>query len=127
MPTPYCEKHEWPAGMDKPCPDCAEMAVLQAKIESLDLQVGELKAALGKIVGEAANADEMVLVAVKALGENWERDVAEKQEGAPVIAIHGGHMPLSVEKQEGAPRRVEGCPWCTGQVIVGIPCPEHGR
>ena len=25
MTNPYCEKHEWPAGMGKPCPDCAEL------------------------------------------------------------------------------------------------------
>lgn len=28
MTTPYCEKHEWPGGMEKPCPDCAELAEL---------------------------------------------------------------------------------------------------
>ena len=67
MTTPYCDKHEWPAGMDKPCPDCAEVSKLRAEVERLtsiglqdvirnenlqgqvrvlDLQVHELRTAL---------------------------------------------------------------------------------
>jgi hypothetical protein len=35
MTTPYCEKHEWPGGMDRPCPDCDELAKLRAEVERL--------------------------------------------------------------------------------------------
>lgn len=33
MSNDYCEKHEWPAGMGMPCPDCAELAALQATLK----------------------------------------------------------------------------------------------
>lgn len=42
MVEDYCEKHEWPAGMSTPCPNCAELAVLQAKLDETLLKVEAL-------------------------------------------------------------------------------------
>lgn len=46
----YCEKHEWPAGMGEPCPDCIALASAQAETEyfraerdALLLQIDELR------------------------------------------------------------------------------------
>lgn len=30
------------------------------------------------------------------------------------------------KRLEETPKRVDGCPMCTGAVIAGVPCPEHG-
>jgi hypothetical protein len=43
MTTPYCEKHEWPGGMDRPCPDCDELAKLHAEVERLKLCEDRMK------------------------------------------------------------------------------------
>lgn len=39
--NPYCEKHEFPAGMGYGCPDCKELADVQAKLDSALLQISE--------------------------------------------------------------------------------------
>lgn len=49
--NPYCAKHEWPAGMGKPCPDCEELNALK-----LQIREAERLAMVSKEAADRANA-----------------------------------------------------------------------
>lgn len=59
MSNDYCEKHEWPAGIGKPCPDCAEVNCLKEEIASLKeslrdaLEISEVEGAVNLTVEES--------------------------------------------------------------------------
>lgn len=75
MTTPYCEKHEWPGGMDRPCPDCAEIAALQAENAKLRAEVERLKGLTG-IRAMEIQAKEMAALREEINDRASERDAA---------------------------------------------------
>jgi hypothetical protein len=58
---PYCEKHEWPAGMGKPCPDCAELAAKDLEIRLLHTAIDKSNEALEVAIKTQEERDALLL------------------------------------------------------------------
>lgn len=77
MGNPYCEKHEWSANHPNgPCPDCAELAALSSKLETVQRELEKLKSLDERhLYGHWSSAGLALKAALK------ERDVALLQVG----------------------------------------------
>lgn len=64
--NPYCAKHEWPAGMGKPCPDCEELNAL--KLQNSDLKT-VLRGLVEQVVADARSTGPFKITSSQALKE----------------------------------------------------------
>lgn len=68
-----CEKHEWPIGMDRPCPDCVELSALNGKVTALELQIRDME----RQERETRAATEMSIADLRHAIETRERNAGE--------------------------------------------------
>jgi hypothetical protein len=98
MTNTYCGKHEWLRGMEKPCPDCAELAVLQEKLDSATKcncpSPCNAQGCLLKEVQKLRAEVEQVKVALSAANSN----VAVFRAKAEAANLHVGRLKEVVEK-----------------------------
>ena len=71
----YCDKHEWPAGMEKPCPDCAELAQLRALNEQY---LGQIREQAKTIVDQAQLQTDFIACCQQLKDANLQNDVLKK-------------------------------------------------
>lgn len=96
MGSQYCERHEWPAGMGRPCPDCLELGRLADLLKKIAAKYIAANSMNTFYVMSRETFDEIVkVVSESSAKRSWEC------EGC------GGDHPY---KHCGAPDRLEPLP-----------------
>lgn len=58
--NPYCEKHEWPAGMGEPCPDCIALDSAHAETQYFQNQCTQLRAEKEQLLLQKSELSELI-------------------------------------------------------------------